>query len=131
MTRLNMKHMVLPALTVLGIGAAALSAAQAGSDPASAVRCEIKASRSGSDITLEGMVFAKRTIEGSYNLSVKKSGGAGHSDIKQSGAFNASPGTPGSAGTVTLGGEGTYSATLRIAAEGNTTECVQRTGGAL
>ncbi len=131
MIRLNAKHMILAALGATGIGVAALSAAQAGSDPSSAVRCEIKASRSGSAITLEGMVFAKRAVEGSYSMSVKKSGGAGQSDIKQSGAFNASPESPASAGTVTLGGEGTYSATLRIAAEGNTTECVQRAGGAL
>ncbi len=131
MIRLNAKHMVLAILAASGIGVAALSAAQAGSDPASAVRCEIKASRSGSAVTLEGMVFAKRAVEGSYNLSVKKSGGAGQSDIKQSGAFNASAGTPTSVGTVTLGGEGTYSATLRIAAEGNTSECTQRVGGAL
>ena len=131
MIRLNAKHMVLAALAASGIGVAALSAAQAGSDPASAVRCEIKARRTGSAVTLEGMVFAKRAVEGSYSLTVKKSGGAGQSDIKQSGAFNASPESPASAGTVTLDGEGSYSATLRIAAEGNTTECVQRAGGAL
>ena len=131
MTRLNAKHMVLAALAASGIGTAALSAAQAGSDPAAAVRCEIKARRTGSAITLEGMVFAKRAVEGSYSLSVKKSGGAGQSDIKQSGAFNALPDSPASVGTVTLSGDGTYSATLRIAAEGTTSECVQRAGGAL
>ena len=131
MIRLSTTHMVLAALTASGIGAAALSAAQAGSDPASAIRCEIKASRSGSAITLEGLVFAKRAVEGSYNLSVKKSGGAGQSNIKQSGAFTATPGTPASVGTVTLGGEGTYSATLSIAGDGTTWECTKRVGGAL
>ena len=131
MIRLNVNLMVLAAIVVSGIGAAALSAAQAGSEPASVLRCEIKAHRTGTAVTLEGVVFANRVVDGSYTLTVKKSGGAGQSDIKQSGAFNVSPKMPAYAGTVTLGGEGTYSATLRIAAEGNTTECEQRTGGAL
>ena len=131
MIYLSTKYIVSAALAASGIGVAALSAAEAGSDLSSAVRCEIKASRSGSAITLEGIVFAKRAVEGSYSMSVKKSDGAGQSDIKQSGAFNASPGTPATIGMVTLGGEGSYAATLRIAAEGNTTECVQRAGGAL
>lgn len=131
MIYLSTKYIVLAALAASGIGVAALSAAEAGSDVSSPVRCEIRASRSGSTITLEGMVFAKRAIEGSYRMSVRKSDGAGQSDIKQSGAFNASPGAAATIGMVTLGGEGTYAATLRIAAEGSTTECVQRAGGAL
>src|SRR5919198_2389822 len=70
------------------------------------IRCEIQVKEHGNSVALEGAVFAKTAIEGSYQLRVSKSGSSGSSDINQSGDFSAGPGEPSSLGTVTLGGDG-------------------------
>ncbi len=115
------------AMSVVGIGA--VGAGQTGSQP---LRCEIQVKDRGSGVALEGVVFAKTAIQGSYQFRVSKQGGSGSSDIGQSGEFSAGPGAATTLGTVTLGGNGgTYIAKLKVTSDGRTIECSERVGGAL
>ena len=94
-------------------------------------RCEIKVSKRGGMTTLEGVVFASSSIQGSYRISVASaSGGGGGSDIDQSGAFSAKPGAPASLGVVSIGGSpGSYTAEMTVKWNGGSTRCSERIGG--
>jgi hypothetical protein len=102
-------------------------------DASQPVRCEIQVVKEhGNNVTLEGVVFAKTAIEGSYQLRVSKSGGGGSSNINQTGDFSAGPGEPSTLGTVTLGGDGgSYVARLTVTWDGGSIECTERVGGTL
>jgi hypothetical protein len=101
-------------------------------DASQPVRCEIQVKEHGNSVTLEGVVFAKTAIEGSYQLRVSKSGGGGSSNINQSGDFSAGPGQPSTLGIVTLGGDdGSYVARLTVTWDGGSIECTERVGGTL
>lgn len=116
-------------LGVIGSGIEMVKAGPSGSQP---IRCEIQVKERGAGVTLEGVVFAKTPIHGSYKFRVSKSGSSGSSDIDQSGDFSAGPGAASTLGTVTLGGNsGAYVARLKVNAEGRTIECAERVGGAL
>jgi hypothetical protein len=126
---------LLPA--ALGIGAAgaihgSIERVGAGPTASQPLRCEIQVQEHGTSVALQGVVFAKTAVEGSYRLRVTKSGGAGSSDINQSGDFSAGPGEPGRLGTVTLGGDaGSYVAKLTVTWHGGSIECTERVGGTL
>jgi hypothetical protein len=101
-------------------------------DASQSVRCEILVKEHGNSVALEGVVFAKTAIEGSYQLRVSKSGGGGSSNINQSGDFSAGPDEPSTLGTVTLGGDGgSYVARLKLTWDGGSIECAERIGGTL
>jgi hypothetical protein len=127
MSKKSFALLALPAaLAVTGIGAV-----NAGQGSAGPVRCEIQVSEHGSGVSLEGVVYAKSAVEGSYRLRVSKAGGSGSSDIDQSGDFSAGPGAAASLGNVTLGGDGSYVARLRVTVDGRSVECTERVGGML
>jgi hypothetical protein len=101
-------------------------------DASQSIRCEIQVKEHGNAVALEGVVFAKNAVEGSYQLRVSKTGGGGSSDINQSGDFSAGPGEPSTLGTVTLGGDGgSYIARLTVTWDGGAIECTERVGGTL
>jgi hypothetical protein len=127
----------------LGVGVFSISdrigSADAGSPPvaqliaqgmAKPLRCELRVTESGHGVVLEGIVVAKPAIEGAYRLRVSQAGGAGSSDIHQSGDFSAGPGAPSTLATITLG-RGSYSAQLRVTWTGGSIECSGHVGGAL
>ncbi|HZA01655.1 MAG TPA: curli-like amyloid fiber formation chaperone CsgH [Hyphomicrobiaceae bacterium] len=126
--------LVPAALGVGVIGAIDGSIERVGGGPSASqpIRCEIQVKEHGNNVALQGVVFAKTAVEGSYQLRVSKSGGAGSSDINQSGEFSAGPGEPGTLGTVTLGGDGgSYVAKLTVTWHGGSTECTERVRGTL
>jgi hypothetical protein len=59
-----------------------------------AVTCEVRARRTANGLLIQARAFADRNISGEYDLVITKSGGAGSSDISQSGALDLSPGSP-------------------------------------
>ncbi len=118
--------------TVLGLGAIAFSTADAGQGGSQPVRCEIQIKERGNSVTLEGLVVAKAAIQGSYQLQVSKSAGAGNSDITQSGDFTAAADAPTSLGVVALGSDGgSYVAKLKVTSQGRSYECTERVRGVL
>jgi hypothetical protein len=123
----------LPA--ALGIGAAgaidgSIERVGAGQHASQPLRCEIQVKEHSNSVAIEGVVFAKTAVEGSYQLRVSKSGGAGGSDINQSGDFSAGPGEPSTLGTVSLGGDGgSYVAKLTVTWDGGSIECTERVRG--
>lgn len=122
---------LVPAVLGLAAIAAGAGAAGAGSYGSQPLRCEIQVDERGNSVALEGLVFAKSAIEGSYHLTVSKSGGSGSSEINQSGGFSAGPGGPASLASVTLGGGGSYIARLRVTWDGHSVECTERVRGSL
>ncbi len=87
------------------------------------VSCEIRVNRHHGGVTLEGVALAKENVSGSYHMAIS----GGSSNVDQSGDFSASPGSPGSLGEVTLGGDGgSYYATLRVNWNGGSSSCTKR-----
>lgn len=119
-TNSTLRNGSLLSLVLAGV-LAGTTAAEAGS-----VRCEIHATSRSGGVVLEGVVYAKSNVEGSYTFSVSKSGGGGSSDINQSGDFSASPGSPGALGTVNLGGGGSYRARLEVRTDDGSASCSER-----
>jgi len=94
------------------------------------VECEIKVTRGPYGTTLQGVVHAKDTVAGRYELSVEQDGFSGHSMINQAGGFQAVPENPAELGVVTIGGNGaSYTAKLKVHADGETFTCAKRVGG--
>lgn len=94
------------------------------------VRCEIQVKELRSGVQLEGVVIAKKAVQGSYNLQVSSSGGGGRSSINQGGDFDAQPNAPAKLGVVTLGGDGgSYRAKLKVIWNGEEIECEKKIGG--
>jgi hypothetical protein len=124
--------LVPAALGVGVVGAIDGSIERVGAGPGASqpIRCEIHVKEHGHSVALQGVAFAKTAVEGSYQLRVTKSGGAGSSDINQSGDFTAAPGEPSTLGTVTLGTDGgAYVAKLTVTWQGGSTECTERVRG--
>jgi hypothetical protein len=125
-------------IAALGLGAIAMidsriQTVDAGQNSSQPIRCELKVREHDNGVALEGIVFAKTAVEGSYQLQVSQVGGAGTSAINQSGGFSAAPGTPSSLAIVRLGSGdgGTYVAKLKVTSNGSTIECTERVRGAL
>ena len=126
--------LVPAALAVGGAGVIHGSIERVGGGPSASqpIRCDIQVKERGQSVALEGVVFANAAVEGSYHLRVSKSGGAGSSDINQSGDFSAGPGKPNTLGTVMLGADGgSYTARLTVTWDGGSIECTERVRGTL
>lgn len=97
------------------------------------VQCEIRVSDIGGMVTLEGMVYSKQAISGSYRLEVYQDGDTGNAAINQGGSFSTGPGGSSSLGVVTLGSDGrtSYVAKLKVNWNGGSAKCVERAGGSL
>jgi len=136
MTRRNSK--IRRALTGAALSASiiAMGAGMSGDDAdagwftSDRLECEIQVSPGPYGTTLQGVVHAKDTVSGRYELSVEQDGFSGHSMINQSGGFQAIADTPARLGVVTIGGDGaTYTAKLKVHADGETFTCAKRVGG--
>lgn len=119
---------VLVAVTGATLGVAvAAPARDAGAGPAG-VTCDIRVRDGASGVVLEGVVRSGAPVSGSYSLVVTTSGGGGSSDIRQSGEFDATGGaTP--LGTVTVAGNGRYTARLDVRWPHGSTSCTRRAAG--
>ena len=115
---------------MLGLGVLMAAPGEAAAGGGSGLRCEIYQSHSGGGVVLEGVVFANGAVDGSYQFNVTKSGG-GSSSISQGGEFSVGSGGKSTVGSVSRGGEGSYSATLRVTADGHSVSCKERAGGSL
>lgn len=92
-------------------------------------RCEIRAEPAGRGVVLEGLVFADVPLSGTYQFRISQQGAGGASRINQGGEFEATPGTPESLGTVSIGsGPNSFSATLSVSWAGGTVDCSAGTG---
>jgi len=86
--------------------------------------CEIRVHQSDNSIILEGLVFGRADVSGSYHMQVRQKG-LGSSRISQSGDFKVRAGTPGSLGIVSLAkGAGNYFATLTVNWDDGASDCV-------
>lgn len=93
-------------------------------------RCEIRVDYERGSVVLEGIVFARGPVSGSYQMRVSQTGGAGSSEITQSGEFAVSSGSTGSLGVVSLSNRaGGYVARLRVQWKGGTVDCTGRARG--
>ncbi len=116
----------------VGIIGSAIAAGGSAVAEQDGVRCAIEIKQRAGDVSLEGVVFSKTAIDGSYQLVVTTSGGGGSSNINQGGEFRAQPGSNTSLGTVMLGGDGgSYTAKLKVNWNGHSTECREKVRGSL
>lgn len=114
------------AILLIGAGAVAATAGPS-ADPN---RCEIVAETHGAGVSLIGLYFAAKALDGEYTFRVRGSGRSGSTDIAQGGEFSAGPRKPVEVGQITLGGSAaSYQATLVIKAAGTTLRCEERIGG--
>lgn len=113
---------------ILGAGLVAAMLGATSADSASGpLRCTIETSRSGGMTVLQGVASADKAVDGSYQFKVTGSG----TNIQQGGGFSAGPGGDAALNQVMLGGNGTYTARLTLAANGATATCERRISGAV
>ena len=88
-------------------------------------RCQLRVDDDGDSIVLEGVVFARRSASGSYQLRVSQESAGGSSNIAQSGDFIIESGSTASLGTVSLAnGVSRYVAELIVQWDDGAAECV-------
>lgn len=131
MSHTSMPMAVLAGSTLLGLGLAMAAPDQSKAGEGSGLRCEIYQSQRWGSVVLEGVVYANGAVSGSYQFQVNKAGGGGSSNINQGGEFSVGAGGKSTVGSVSLAGDGGYSATLRVTADGHSASCKDRTGGSL
>lgn len=120
----------LSAFAVLLTAAGGTAVLAAGPTSKAPLRCEIKVTPAGGMVTLQGVVFSDRSIDGTYSLQVEGSGRGGNNSIQQGGAFSAKAGSSNSLGQVSLGSSGAnYDVTLKVSAGGKTVSCTEWVGG--
>ncbi len=119
----------VPLLLCLGVAVAGVAVnAIAAESHAAPLRCEIRTSSMNGMTTVEGLVHATAAVTGSYQLRILSSGSSGNSDIEQGGLFAAGPEGSVTLGQVTLGGGGSFDASLELTSDGTTVSCSQRIG---
>lgn len=106
----------------LGTGAATASTVAIDETP----RCEIQITQQGNMMSLQGVYRAEAATTGSYGFQVASSGGGGNSRINQGGEFSAKAGEEVTLGTVMLGANARYDASLTVQAGGERLECAER-----
>jgi hypothetical protein len=88
-------------------------------------RCQLRVDDNGNSIVLEGVVFARRSASGSYQLRVSQESAEGSSDIVQSGDFIVESRSTASLGTVSLSnGVIRYVAKLTVQWDDGAADCV-------
>lgn len=88
-------------------------------------RCQLRVDGDGDSIVLEGVVFARRSASGSYQLRVSQQSAGGSSNIAQSGDFVIESGSTASLGTVSLAnGVSRYVAELTVQWDDGAADCV-------
>lgn len=94
----------------------------------SPLRCELRVTKSGGNLTLEALAFSDKSVEGTYRLKVDGSGSGGNSVIQQGGPFSSDPAKGRSLGMVSLGAGSTYDARLEVKAGDTSANCVETVG---
>lgn len=130
MSRLIVKSLAASLLTLSTVwGAAAGGDLPAGAHPsADVLSCDIRVVRQGASVVLEGLVFAPAPVSGFYELQISQGGYAGGSNIRQSGVFDAAPGSGNSLGIVSLSSGGAYTATLTVHWDDGAPSCTRQVG---
>ncbi|KQZ50654.1 hypothetical protein ASD54_10560 [Rhizobium sp. Root149] len=122
----NAKSTVIVALLLAAVGGTAgLAIAGSSKGP---LRCELRVTKSGGNVTLEALAFSEKSVEGTYRLMVDGSGQGGNSVIQQGGPFNADPAKSNSLGMVSLGSGSSYDAKLEVKAGGTSANCTETVG---
>ena len=102
-----LKALILPAaaatLSVTGLSAGSSAGSTAGTGEVP-LNCEIAVTKGRYGHTYEGRVTARKTVSGTYELSITKRGGGGSSMISQSGEFYVPAGKTDTLGQATFGG---------------------------
>ncbi|MDX8465537.1 curli-like amyloid fiber formation chaperone CsgH [Mesorhizobium sp. VK23B] len=132
MTTRDKQTAVLSAALLAAIagGAAGATAGKDGSI-SGPLRCEIRDTIEGDTILLEPMVYADKSISGTYSVSVSGGGTSGSANIRQAGAFETNPGNPTSLGRMSVGASGAaYDVKLKVTAGGTSVSCVKQVPGA-
>lgn len=126
MPHVSKRFVLVAASLLIGAGAAV---ATAGSSSAPA-RCEIVAEKHGAGVSIIGLYYAAKALDGEYTFRVRGGGRSGSTDISQGGEFSVSPDRPAEIGQAMLGGSGgSYDATLVVSAAGKSWRCNERIGG--
>ena len=113
----------------LGLGAGGIAVnAQQNTDtettPVELVGCEIQATTTNGNTTLQSVFRAEEATTGTYSFKVVKSGRSGSSNISQGGSFVAEPHETVTLGRVMLGGgDATYDVSLKVEADGADYSC--------
>ncbi|WP_137135796.1 curli-like amyloid fiber formation chaperone CsgH [Rhizobium sp. FKY42] len=122
----NAKSTVVVALLLAAVGGTAgLAIAGSSKGP---LRCELRVTKSGGNITLEALAFSDKSIEGTYRLMVDRSGQGGNSVIQQGGPFNVDAAKASSLGLVSLGTGSSYDARLEVKGGGTSVKCTETVG---
>ncbi|RWA62876.1 curli-like amyloid fiber formation chaperone CsgH [Mesorhizobium sp.] len=127
------KRTAVASAALLAVIVAGATGATAGKDGSNSgpLRCEIRDTVQGDAILLEPVVYADRSISGTYTVSVSGGGTSGSASIRQGGAFEAGPGIPASLGTMSVGANGAaYDVKLKVTAGGTSVSCVKQVSGA-
>lgn len=131
----SLKAQVLAAGVALSALVGLVGAGYANSSASTAeglAQCDIAATKTGSTIALEGLVYAEENLQGTYRFTVKSAGGAGSTNIAQGGGFVVNAQDSAVLGQMNLGGSGvTYDAWLEIEIDGTVFDCRSRIGAAL
>lgn len=88
-------------------------------------RCEIRVGYEDGSVVLEGLVFARPPVAGSYQMRISKRGGGGGGEIVQGGEFTVQSGSMASLGVVSLSA-GSYVAKLKVEWKGVMADCTER-----
>ncbi len=103
-----MTRFVLAATALIVTGAAcastALTPSKHMSDTDAPLRCEMQLTETRAGTELVARAHATRALTGTYALDIRQRSGGGSATIRQSGDFDATPGTPVLLAETTLGG---------------------------
>ena len=116
-------------LSLAGFAAAcSVATAQAGdtgTTPAAApLRCEIALEAVAGGTRIEGRVISATPVSGTYDMAITSRSSGGHTTIRQSGDFDARPGTPALLGETELyGSPASHSVDLDVRIHGQRLTC--------
>jgi CsgH protein len=124
-----MSRIVLTSLAALLPLSFTWGAAAGGDFPAADnASCDIRVTREGGSLVLEGLAFAPVPATGSYAFEISQGGSAGGSSIRQGGEFEAGPAQDSSLGVISLSDQGGYAATLTVHWHDGAPDCTRRVG---
>ena len=126
----QIKH--IGAIAALGLITASLAAtsgmANAANETAS---CGVVTSTQNGMLTIQGTILSPEPLSGSYQLSVRSSGGGNSSNINQGGNFAAAANQETTLGQVMINANANPKVELEVTANGTKLDCDQEFAGAV